>query len=64
MQIFLLLLTTISLLSSALIVDHNQFVGILTFILSVVAFLGFILETIEEYNFAKNYPNLYKNRQR
>jgi len=64
MQIFLLLLTTISVLSSALIVDHNQFVGILTFILSVVAFLGFILETIEEYNFAKNYPNLYKNRQR
>ena len=64
MQIFLLLLTTISVLSSALIVDHNQFVGILTFILSVVAFLGFIFETIEEYNFAKNYPNLYKNRQR
>ena len=64
MQIFLLLLTTISVLSSALIVGHNQFVGILTFILSVVAFLGFILETIEEYNFAKNYPNLYKNRQR
>ena len=64
MQIFLLLLTTISLLSSALIINHNQFVGILTFILSVVVFLGFIFETIENYNLAKNYPNLCKNRQK
>ena len=63
MKIGLLFISFIFIAITIPAINIDTFIGIMMLLMSIISFIGFLFAFIEDYNLAKEYPNLCGKRK-